>query len=364
MPLLDNLRLRITVQRHGVPEVKLVWPCVRSHDLTVSKLLAEINEVIPLETCEWGLEDYVLELTDGSGESYECLHFQQVPQILKNDDQVIIRYLQGEDLKRRRLSGRHQISSDGKHLVDGLVFGRPWLRTPRDRPALELPPRKRARTTQDYDDDEYLHCDDERQPRLLTTGSEASDDDESFHDFEQDQDADESVGDDTDDTEENQEELASELRLLVEENQALDHDVSSDGMNALDAQDPSKASAIKTSGLDLGSLDNIVALRAAFPLTPVTAIEAELLQNHKDIRKTYESLKKSNHSVLGFDDLMDRYVAVLLGTSELPAESSLGHGSLLPESGTTRPLIEETQILERCRDSGPSFVRLRQRRGR
>ena len=64
------------------------------------------------------------------------------------------------DLKRRRLSGRHQISEGGKHLVDGVAFGRPWLRVPRDRPSVELPPRKRARLTleeqEDDNDDEGL----------------------------------------------------------------------------------------------------------------------------------------------------------------------------------------------------------------
>ncbi|PHH91260.1 hypothetical protein CDD83_1177 [Cordyceps sp. RAO-2017] len=188
MPSRDLLRLRVSVQRHGVPDVKLVWPCERSDDLTVSKFLAQISQVIPLEGGEWGLEDYVVELADGLGGTYECLHFQPISQILQSDDQVLIRCLQGEDLKRRRLNGRHQITSDGKHLIDGLVFGRPWLRSPRDRPALELPPRKRVRTALDYDG--YGHFDDEdeeneaREPRLLPEGplllAGTDEDDESF----------------------------------------------------------------------------------------------------------------------------------------------------------------------------------------
>lgn len=85
----DPLRLRVSIQRNGVPEVKLVWPCARSHDLTVSKLVTQINDVVPLEGGEWGLEDYVVELSDGKGGSYECLHFQQVALILKDEDQVL-----------------------------------------------------------------------------------------------------------------------------------------------------------------------------------------------------------------------------------------------------------------------------------
>jgi hypothetical protein len=40
--------------------------------------------------------------------------------------------------------GRHQISRDGRHLVDGIAFGRPLLRAPAHAP-IHIPPRKRAR---------------------------------------------------------------------------------------------------------------------------------------------------------------------------------------------------------------------------
>ncbi|PHH72440.1 hypothetical protein CDD80_4543 [Ophiocordyceps camponoti-rufipedis] len=292
MSLQEPLRLRISVQRHGVPEVKLLWPYVRSQDLTVSKLLAQISEVIPLETGEWGLEDYVLELSDGFGGSYECLHFQE-------------------------------ITVDGKHLVDGLVFGRPWLRTPQDRPSLDLPPRKRVRTSQEYEDD------DEGQQRLLTQGP-AFDDDDSFCDLDQEQDGGESSGDDAHEAEGNQEDLASELRFLLQENQEPSkRDTPSHDVN----KNPNR--------LDLGSLDNIVALRAAFPLTPVTAIEGELLKHNKDIKKTFEGLKKSNDPILSFHELMDRYVAGFFCGNALHAASQYASGSLLPESRLARPLIEE-----------------------
>ena len=59
-----------------------------------------------------------------------------------------IRALQISDLRVRRLSGRHQISSDGKHLIDGVPFGKPFLKRPTaSRPAITIPPRKRRRTT-------------------------------------------------------------------------------------------------------------------------------------------------------------------------------------------------------------------------
>ncbi|CRK29901.1 hypothetical protein BN1708_018388, partial [Verticillium longisporum] len=130
-----ELRLLLLVRRHGVPEVKLVWNVPTGPDWTIAKLIAQVDEAIPLESGEWGLEDYAVELRGTDGEPFD------------------IRSLLTQDIKRRRLSGRHQVSFDGKHLVDGLAFGRPWLRTPRDRPQVQLPPRKRARLTWDSDDD-------------------------------------------------------------------------------------------------------------------------------------------------------------------------------------------------------------------
>ena len=48
------------------------------------------------------------------------------------------------EIRSRQLTGRHQISNGGQHLVDGVPFGRPYLREP-NRPAVRIPPRKRAR---------------------------------------------------------------------------------------------------------------------------------------------------------------------------------------------------------------------------
>ena len=49
---------------------------------TVAQLLEQINEVIPLEAEDWGLEDYAVEV-DG----FECLHYCSLS-ILKEDDRV------------------------------------------------------------------------------------------------------------------------------------------------------------------------------------------------------------------------------------------------------------------------------------
>ena len=48
------------------------------------------------------------------------------------------------EVRARTLTGRDQISDGGQHLVDGVPFGRPYLRQP-NRPAVRIPPRKRRR---------------------------------------------------------------------------------------------------------------------------------------------------------------------------------------------------------------------------
>ncbi|KAJ5096313.1 hypothetical protein NUU61_005669 [Penicillium alfredii] len=152
---------------------------------TIAQLLEDVNEVVPLETepsmfdpeysGQWGLEDYVVEV-GGS----ECLHFMEVDGILRDGDEVMyvwiplerggsnsrarfqdatltilltlhavsrIRALQLSDLRARRICGRHQITAEGKHLVDGVPFGSPFLkRTTSARPGVSIPPRKKRRT--------------------------------------------------------------------------------------------------------------------------------------------------------------------------------------------------------------------------
>jgi hypothetical protein len=66
--------------------------------------------------------------------------------------------------RARTLTGRHQISDDGRHLVDGVPFGRPYLRHP-NRPTVRIPPRKRRR----LDD-----ADEEAEVGILTANGETS----------------------------------------------------------------------------------------------------------------------------------------------------------------------------------------------
>ncbi|KAL8970455.1 MAG: hypothetical protein Q9183_001514 [Haloplaca sp. 2 TL-2023] len=143
------MRLQLTVQRHALPPARILWTTELTGPLssdtgsgtTISQLLSQINDIIPLESEEWGLEDYAVE-------------------VLKEDDEVNVRPLGSSDLRFRKISGRHQITSDGKHLIDGVAFGRPFLRRA-ERPAIRIPPRKRRRLT--YDNDEYDYDESQRQ---------------------------------------------------------------------------------------------------------------------------------------------------------------------------------------------------------
>lgn len=140
------MRLRLTVRRHRLPDTLVVWAIDTSPNPTIFHLLEQVNETIPIESDgEWGLEDYAVEVKGSSGVNYECLHFQHLASVIKDEDEVIIRPLLTQDIKIRRVSGRIQISADGKHLVDGVALGRPLLRKAGDRPAVNIPPRKRQR---------------------------------------------------------------------------------------------------------------------------------------------------------------------------------------------------------------------------
>ncbi|KAF5019544.1 hypothetical protein F66182_8437 [Fusarium sp. NRRL 66182] len=382
----QTIRLRLVVRRHSVPEVKLVWPCVLSEDLTVAKLLVQVNDVIPLESRDWGLEDYAVELPDGKGESFELLHFQPVGKVLKEDDQVLIRSLLTDDLRRRRLGGRHQISDDGRHLIDGIAFGRPWLKVPRDRPSIDLPPRKRARITYEEELDEDDNLDASRvalpdqlllqdtagpltneagnvRPRVRFVDDEELDDDDDNSDFQPTSDThEEPEVDDTDEDAESSDdgeldaELADELKLLQEDNVLVEQAPPVERESLLSGGDNANPEALLPPlyPFNLSLLDRITALRSAFPLTSISTIQAKMAQQNMDLRATFQALAKTNEPTVSFDVLMER---ALFGTNEPEEEvpSLFGVNSSQEESESpvlklpgqpestnpARPLIEE-----------------------
>jgi hypothetical protein len=83
------MRLRLVVRRHSLPDTAIVWAIEPGDNPTISQLLEQVNEVVPLESGgDWGLEDYSVEIK-GAGTNYECLHFQLVNAILHEDDEIL-----------------------------------------------------------------------------------------------------------------------------------------------------------------------------------------------------------------------------------------------------------------------------------
>ncbi|KAI2465386.1 hypothetical protein F4781DRAFT_409424 [Annulohypoxylon bovei var. microspora] len=312
-----DMRLRIVVRRDGFPEVRLIWNVSLENDPTISKLLEKVNETIPLEIEQRGLENYVVELHDDDGTSFECLHFQPVRSVLKPDDRVFIRALDRDDNKQRRISGRYRISSGGVHLIDGIPFGRRLLKTSSSRPPITLPPRKRARLAynqedrDDDDDDDFVGDEDDTPMLLLTNGEQHSDiadssvvrvtadfddaDDENgesdseaemdgIHDDPEpedpDQDSSESPSDEEMENEElDDEDLEDELQDLIKDN-----------TDFMEEEAEPHAELSDTQASDGGVLNKISTLRAAFPSAPIALCEKILGSSNDDLKTAYGGL--------------------------------------------------------------------------
>ncbi|KAK3681281.1 hypothetical protein B0T22DRAFT_445491 [Podospora appendiculata] len=366
----NDLRLRLVVRRHALPEARVVFNVPLDNDPTVARLLEQVNDIIPLESSDWGLEDYVVELHDAEGHAFDCLHFQPVAAVLKNDEEVFIRPLFTEDRKRRLLSGRHQISNDGKHLIDGVPFGRPRHRAPKDRPAVDIPPLKRRRLT--YDDPEDLAKEDEDTQLLLT--------ERGYGDAEEDgDDDDEFVADDADDLDEDMDdpavsELEAELQDLEKDNALAEEDTEELGLDTeleglemgnsqvaeedLEAElrdlqtanaqlaeeeqefrqesqrpeEPEPAPELAVAPptmLELLDLDRIAALRAAFPTAPVDVCEKTLLKSNKDESVAYKKLKRRNKPHKSLNEMLAYYDSLhpLHRKPQVEADDELDDGS-------------------------------------
>ncbi|KAK4185595.1 hypothetical protein QBC35DRAFT_299716 [Podospora australis] len=325
----DTMRLRLLIRRHALPEVRIVFSCKTENDPTIAGLLEQVNEIIPLESSEWGLEDYAVELRKDNGTAFDCLHFQPVTDVLRNDEEVYIRPLATEDRRKRRLSGREQISADGRHLIDGIAFGRPRLRAPRDRPTVEIPPLKRRRIAYESEDDDP---DDDQDPQLLITQYGEPNGRQShgsvrfsaeFDDADQDPDADEDYVEDNEDEEEEDVDLEDEV--VEDEDEDLDMDDLDDDDLASELRDLQNdmqdadiqqkvdegvqegTASPSTSDLNLERLDMITALRAAFPHSTFETLEEKLRGNQYNLRQTYAELRITCPSVMHVKAMMQHY---------------------------------------------------------
>ncbi len=68
----------------------MIWAIDISTSPTIFNLLEQVNETIPIESDgEWGLDDYSVEVKGSNGVNYECLHFQPLTSVLKDEDEVM-----------------------------------------------------------------------------------------------------------------------------------------------------------------------------------------------------------------------------------------------------------------------------------
>lgn len=85
------MRLRLSIRRNCLPETSIVWAIDTSSSPTIYQLLEQVNESVPIESTDhWGLEDYSVEIPGRNGTNYECLHYQYVASVMKEDDEVVL----------------------------------------------------------------------------------------------------------------------------------------------------------------------------------------------------------------------------------------------------------------------------------
>lgn len=171
------MRIRLLIERNELPPVSILWSFTSTQlTSTIAQFLENVNIRFPLEGNTWGLEDYTVTLG-----GYEAQHYTKVGEIFKEDDEVVIKPLGFEEARARTISGRAQITRDGRRLVDGVPFGKPLLKRMR-RPEVEIPPaRKRVR----MEEEEEEEGDEGAVVRFEEVGDEKEeDDDEEDGDFE------------------------------------------------------------------------------------------------------------------------------------------------------------------------------------
>lgn len=274
-----------------------------------------------------------------------------------------IRPLDQDDNRRRRISGRLQISSDGRHLIDGVAFGRPNLKTPAARPPVHIPPLKRARLTYTQQDDDDLgqrnasdsdspmllltngepHMDGHAPPRTLATGdfedtdSEAEDTDYNGDDAELASSSNESdIGEE--ETGDEMEEDAGEEQNAEDEEEAEDLFQEACDLAVENATLHGRGLNPLPRTMSLETLDKVTILRAAFPNAPINLFEKVLAASHNNLKTAYNMLCP------GFNPKLSQ-AAVMAWTP-----GSTSNRGVHPEQ--TRPLISPASTRETV--GGPS----------
>ncbi|TRX93473.1 hypothetical protein FHL15_005748 [Xylaria flabelliformis] len=332
----QDMRLRLVVRRNSLPELRLMWHVKLDSNPSISKLLEQLNDHIPLESEHWGLEDYVVELHDSDGTDFECLHYQLVRSVLKPDDRVFIRALDRDDHRRRRISSRLQISSDGRHLIDGVPFGRPNLRISTSRPSIHIPPRKRARVAytqpNDYDQGRGTRSESDS-PVLLLANGEPQRDGYTPSRTQAAGDCDEESDSDTEDTDYNGDDAElssssneSEIEEVEEEAEETDDEMEKKDSEEENEEDKEEVEDLSQEAHDLAvengtlnvqaltpltaqtisleTLDKVTILHAAFPNTPINIFERVLASCHNNLRTAYNFLSQGFEPKLSRDAVL------------------------------------------------------------
>ena len=78
------MRLRLVVSRHSLPDTRVLWNIDTSSSPTIYQLLEQVNEIIPIESGEWGLEDYTVQ-----SNGFDCIHYKGVSELCKEDEEVL-----------------------------------------------------------------------------------------------------------------------------------------------------------------------------------------------------------------------------------------------------------------------------------
>jgi len=78
------MRLKVEVHRHKLPTTSILWQA--DPHQTISAFLQAIDVIIPLQSEDWALDDYIVQDFNG----FEALHFSNIGHVLKDED--FIRY--------------------------------------------------------------------------------------------------------------------------------------------------------------------------------------------------------------------------------------------------------------------------------
>jgi hypothetical protein len=81
------MRLRLIVERNELPATCVAW--FMPPDCSAAQLLIDVNNVIPLESEHWSLDDYVVEVPGQSHMHYELLHYEVLKYVLEDDSELL-----------------------------------------------------------------------------------------------------------------------------------------------------------------------------------------------------------------------------------------------------------------------------------